>query len=119
MGKSYSRCDRGRRNASSSQRNSKSNDNGTIFVSLREIYISASTFDKLMARDGQQIEQYRQAYENGEDMVRVVLRPRFDGGYNVEDGRHRVIAAKLAEAGLIEALIIGAVGQEQNEDNWN
>ena len=41
-------------------------------------------------------------------MVRVVLRPRFGGGYNVEDGRHRVIAAKLADAGFIEALIIGS-----------
>jgi hypothetical protein len=121
MGKTYSRFDRGRRNASASQQNSNAHadNNGTIFVSLSEIHISESTFDKLMARDGQQIEQYRQAYENGEEMVRVVLRPRFDGGYNVEDGRHRVIAAKLAEAGLIQALIIGAVGHDQNEDNWN
>ena len=80
----------------------------TIFVSLNEVFISQAQVDKLLARDGQQIESYRQAYENGEEMVRVVLRPRFDGGYNVEDGRHRVIAAKQAGVGCIEAIIIGA-----------
>lgn len=79
----------------------------TSCVALSEVYISDSTWRKLMARDSQQIEDYRQAYEGGKDMIRVVLRPRFDGGFNVEDGRHRVIAAKLAGMGEIEALIIG------------
>lgn len=105
MGKSF----RGRRKAT------QSHSAETIFVALSDIYISESTWEKLLARDGQQIESYRQAYECGEDMVRVVLRPRFDGGYNVEDGRHRVIAAKLAGVGLIEALIIGELEQQ----DWN
>ncbi|MCA0315204.1 MAG: hypothetical protein LCH63_15420 [Candidatus Melainabacteria bacterium] len=78
-----------------------------IYVNLADVYMSDAAVEKLLARDGQQIEAYRQAYENGEDMVRVVLRPRFGGGYNVEDGRHRVIAAKQAGVGFIEALIVG------------
>lgn len=80
----------------------------TIFVALSEIYVSDSTWAKLIDRDGGQIELMRQEYENSGEMVRVVLRPRFGGGYNVEDGRHRVIAAKLADAGFIEALIVGS-----------
>jgi ParB-like chromosome segregation protein Spo0J len=40
-------------------------------------------------------------------MVRVVLRPRFGGGYNIEDGRHRVIAAKQAGIAFIEAKLVG------------
>jgi len=40
-------------------------------------------------------------------MVRVVLRPHCGGGYEVEDGRHRVIAAKLAGVGFIEAIVVG------------
>lgn len=110
MGKSYS----GRR----AHKRDASNNRGhaaTSFVALADIQITDSTWEKLMARDGQQIERYRQAYENGEDMVRVVLRPRVDGGYNVEDGRHRVIAAKQADVGFIEALIVGG----DNEDDWN
>lgn len=79
-----------------------------IFVALSEIYVSDSTWGKLIDRDGGQIELMRQEYEAGGEMVRVVLRPRFGGGYNVEDGRHRVIAAKLADAGFIEAIIIGS-----------
>ncbi|MBS1990066.1 MAG: hypothetical protein JSS86_25510 [Cyanobacteria bacterium SZAS LIN-2] len=77
-----------------------------IFVALADVYMAESTVAKLLARDGAQIEQHRQAYECGEDMVRVVLRPRFGGGYNVEDGRHRVIAAKQAGIGFIEAKLI-------------
>lgn len=111
MGKSY----RGRGKAAHSQRHSAEN----VFIALSEIFVSDSTWQKLLARDGQQIEQYRQAYECGEDMVRVVLRPRFDGGYNVEDGRHRVIAAKLAGVGLIEAVIIGGNDSQIDDDYWN
>lgn len=78
----------------------------TIYVALDDVFVSDSTVAKLLARDGQQIEAYRQAYENGEDMVRVVLRNRVGGGYNIEDGRHRCIAAKFAGVGFIEALIV-------------
>ncbi|HMY02215.1 MAG TPA: hypothetical protein PKH78_01815 [Candidatus Obscuribacter sp.] len=78
----------------------------TTLVALSEVFMSEAAVAKLLARDGQQIERYRQAYEHDEEMVRVVLRPRFDGGYNVEDGRHRVIAAKQAGVGFIEAKII-------------
>lgn len=80
----------------------------TIFVSLCDIFISDSTWGKLLDRDGGQIEQMRAQFEDGVEMVRVVLRPRFGGGYNVEDGRHRVIAAKLADVGFIEAIIVGS-----------
>jgi predicted Rdx family selenoprotein len=81
----------------------------TIFVGLADIFISDATIAKLLLRDGAQIEHYRQAYEDGRDMVRVVLRPRFGGGYNIEDGRHRVIAAKQAGIGFIEAKLIGDI----------
>jgi|GEM_PF-1095775 len=79
----------------------------TICVNLDEVYVSESTWKKLLDRDHGQIEQMRLDFENGRAMVRVVLRPRVGGGYNVEDGRHRVIAAKLAELSFIEAKIVG------------
>lgn len=78
-----------------------------VYVALDEIHVTDSTWRKLMARDHGQIEIMREDYENGRDMIRVVLRPRVDGGYNIEDGRHRVIAAKLARIGFIEAVLIG------------
>jgi hypothetical protein len=76
-----------------------------VVVNLDDIYMPERTLNKL-ARDHGQIERLRQDYESGRHMVRVVLRPRPGGGYNVEDGRHRVVAAKLARAGVIEAVII-------------
>ena len=78
----------------------------TVWISLAEIAIPESTVRKLLRRDAAQIAFMRGRYENDLDMVRVVLHDRFDGGYTVEDGRHRVIAAKLAGAGFIEAVIV-------------
>lgn len=102
MGKSYRHSyksyDRDDREDSSS---------GTIFVNLNEVYICESTVQKLLDRDGGQIEQMRRDFEDGRDMVRCVLRHRVGGGYNIEDGRHRVIAAKLAGVCFIEALVVG------------
>ena len=92
---------------SSDDRNNQNDSN--IFVALDDIFITDATIAKLLLRDGAQIEHYRQAYEDGRDMVRVVLRPRFGGGYNIEDGRHRVIAAKQASIGFIEAKLVGAI----------
>ena len=83
------------------------NYSGTTVVALDDIFITDATVAKLLLRDGAQIEQYRQSYEYGADMVRVVLRPRFGGGYNIEDGRHRVIAAKQAGIGFVEAKLVG------------
>lgn len=96
MGKSYKK-----------NRRAYDDDDNINYVNLDEIYVSESTWDKLLARDGGQIEKMRQDFEDGRPMVRVVLRPRAGGGYNIEDGRHRVIAAKLAGVGAIEALIVG------------
>lgn len=79
----------------------------TVFIPLDEIYVSESTWKKLMKRDRGQIEKMRMDIEDGRNMVRVVLRNRCGGGYNIEDGRHRVIAHKLAEAGVIEAKVVG------------
>jgi len=105
MGKSF----RDRRKADFDQQNNREDyrDHSAVVVALADVYITDATIAKLIARDGAQIERYRQAYEYGEDMVRVVLRPRFAGGYNIEDGRHRVIAAKLAGIGFIEAKLVG------------
>jgi hypothetical protein len=101
MGKSF----RDRREADFDDNNS--DFEGTVFVALDDIFVTDATVAKLMARDGAQIEQYRKDYEYGARMVRVVLRPRASGGYNIEDGRHRVIAAKLAGTCFIEAKIVG------------
>jgi hypothetical protein len=79
----------------------------TELVSLDQIHVPERTWSKVM-RDKGQIEKMRADFENGHCMVRVVLRPRFGGGYNIEDGRHRVIAAKLAGVGFVEALIVGS-----------
>lgn len=79
----------------------------TVWVALEDIYISEGTWDKLLRRDGQQIEAMRDRFERGLDMIRVVLHYRVSGGYTIEDGRHRVIAAKLAGVGFIEAIVIG------------
>jgi hypothetical protein len=78
-----------------------------VAVNLDEVYIPERTWEKIMRKDRGQVERMVADFESGRDMVRVVLRPRFGGGYNVEDGRHRVIAAKLAEMGFIEAIVIG------------
>lgn len=79
----------------------------TVWVALEEIYISEATWEKLLRRDSQQIEAMRDRFERGLDMVRVVLHHRVSGGYTIEDGRHRVMGAKLAGAGFIEAVVIG------------
>lgn len=97
MGKSYRDVRRFREEAA----------DDTVFVALSEVFVSDSTWNNLMKRDGAQIEAMRQDFEDGRKTVRVVLRHRAGGGYNVEDGRHRVIAAKLAGAGFVEALVVG------------
>ena len=98
MGKSY---------RSKSNHRDDREDRDTIYVNLDEVFICESTVQKLLDRDGGQIEQMRVDFEDGREMVRCVLRPRAGGGYNIEDGRHRVIAAKLAGVCFIEALIVG------------
>lgn len=77
------------------------------FIRLDDIYVPDRTIERILRKDHAQIEQMRADFEGGRSVVRVVLRPRFGGGYNVEDGRHRVIAAKLAEQIWIEAIIVG------------
>jgi hypothetical protein len=99
MGKSY--------RSKYNDRDDQNRGSGTIFVDLNEVFISESTVQKLLDRDGGQIEQMRVDFEDGREMVRCVLRPRAGGGYNIEDGRHRVIAAKLAGVCFIEALVVG------------
>jgi hypothetical protein len=100
MGKSY-------RSKYNEDRDDNNRGSGTIYVDLNEVFITESTVQKLLDRDGGQIEQMRVDFEDGREMFRCVLRPRVGGGYNIEDGRHRVIAAKLAGVCFIEALIIG------------
>lgn len=78
-----------------------------VVVNLDEVYIPERTWERIMRKDHGQIERMRADYESDRGMVRVELRPRFGGGYNIQDGRHRVIAAKLAGVGFIEAVIIG------------
>lgn len=79
----------------------------TVFVPLDQVNVPEHVIARIMRKDHAQINRMRADYESGRDMVRVVLRPRLSGGYEIEDGRHRVIAAKLAGEAFIEALIVG------------
>ncbi|HEY9778366.1 MAG TPA: hypothetical protein V6C81_31680 [Planktothrix sp.] len=79
----------------------------TEFVALDEVHVPERTLERIMRKDHGQIADMRADYESGRSQVRVVLRPRCGGGYNVEDGRHRVIAAKIAGERFIEAIIVG------------
>lgn len=81
----------------------------TEFIDLADVHMHQRTVEKLHHTDKHQIEKMRICYEEGRSMVRVVLRPRADGGFNVEDGRHRVLAAKMAGEQYIEAIIVGQV----------
>lgn len=80
-----------------------------ISVSLDEIFIPERSIERIMRKDHAQIEQMRADIENGRTAFRVVLRPHCGGGYEIEDGRHRVIAAKLAGVGFIEAIVVGEI----------
>lgn len=80
----------------------------TVWVALEEIHVPEKTWAKVSSRDAGQIDLMRADFESGRSMVRVVLRRRCGGGYNIEDGRHRVIAAKLAGVAHIEAIIVGS-----------
>ena len=75
-------------------------------VALDEIMIPDRTIERIMRKDFAQIEKMREDFENDRPYVRVVLR-RVCGGYVISDGRHRVIAAKLAGLAWIEAKVIG------------
>lgn len=77
-----------------------------VAVRLDEVNVSARTMEKLLRKDRGQIAEMRADIENGREMVPVILRPRIAGGYDIEDGRHRVVAAKLAGQTFIEALIV-------------
>jgi hypothetical protein len=77
------------------------------WVALDDVYMPERTIERIRRKDHGQIEQMRCDFVDGRTVVRVVLRPRPGGGYNVEDGRHRVIAAKLAGERFLEALIVG------------
>lgn len=77
-----------------------------VTIALDDIYIPDRVLERVMRKDHAQIERMRAEYEDDRGMVRVELRPRFGGGYNIQDGRHRVIAAKFAGVGFIEAVII-------------
>lgn len=104
----FARSDRFDRYDREDRSNRGKAEEATVWVALDEIYISDATWEKLLRRDGQQIDDMRDRFERNLDMVRVVLHYRAGGGYTIEDGRHRVIAAKLADAGFIEAIVIGA-----------
>jgi hypothetical protein len=83
-------------------------DEDIVVVDLSQIHIPEKTWNNVVSQDPGQIDIMRADFESGRRMVRVVLRPRCGGGFNVEDGRHRVIAAKLAGIAHIEAVIVGS-----------
>jgi len=88
------------------RKNGQHNNEEIVEVAVDEIFVSEKNIQRVL-RDAGQIEKMRRDFESGRKMVRVVLHPRALGGYDVEDGRHRVIAAKVAGVGYIEAVIKG------------
>ena len=96
MGKTYRHRDR------------NESDQDIVVVDVSQIHIPEKTWNNVVSQDPGQIEQMRADFESGRRMVRVVLRPRMGGGYNVEDGRHRVVAAKYAGIAFIEAVVVGS-----------
>ncbi len=82
-------------------------ESGEQWVDLNDIYIGEGNKQGIHHRDAGQIDQMCSDYEWGKGMVRVVLRCRIGGGYNIEDGRHRVLSAKQAGVGFIKAFIRG------------
>lgn len=77
-----------------------------VEVAVDDIFVSEKNVQRVL-RDKTQIETMRRDFESGRHIVRVVLHPRALGGYDVEDGRHRVIAAKAAGVEYIDAVIKG------------
>lgn len=84
----------------------KSSNEEIVEVAVDDIFVSEKNIQRVL-RDKTQIEKMRRDFESGRKMVRVVLHPRASGGYDVEDGRHRVIAAKAAGITYIDAVIKG------------
>ncbi|MBX9770684.1 MAG: ParB/RepB/Spo0J family partition protein [Candidatus Obscuribacterales bacterium] len=82
------------------------NNEEIVEVAVDDIFVSEKNIQRVL-RDKSQIEKMRRDFESGRHMVRVVLHPRAQGGYDVEDGRHRVIAAKAAGVEYIDAVIKG------------
>ncbi len=89
---------------SKNRRNRKDSDD-EAWVALDMVNCPEKMRTKLLASDRGQIEQMRQRYEDGLPMIPVILRPLCHGGYQIEDGRHRVVAAILAEQRFINAVI--------------
>lgn len=87
--------------------NRHDHNENTVLVSLDDINVPKRMIEKLLRKDRGQIEEMRAAIEDGREMFRVILRPNISGGYDIEDGRHRIVAAKLAGASFVEALIVG------------
>lgn len=87
---------------------SSDHDENVSLIALADVNVPEHVIARIMRKDHAQINRMRADYESGRDMVRVILRPRCGGGYEIEDGRHRVIAAKLAGEAHIEALIVGS-----------
>jgi hypothetical protein len=95
-----------RRNKRRSNHENVQDKEQVVIVALSEIYVSEKNVQRVL-RDQTQIEKMRRDFEYGRNMVRVVLHPRLSGGYDVSDGRHRVIAARLAGDAYIDAIIVG------------
>ncbi len=77
----------------------------TKLVALAQIHLSQKN-RKRLARDRGQIELLRLIYERGDNLPPITLIQREDGEFDIDDGRHRFLAAELAGITLIEAFII-------------
>lgn len=76
-----------------------------VSICLNDIHVPEKTVEKILRRDHAQINRMRRDFEVGKPYVRVVLRWNIKGFYQVEDGRHRVIAAKQAGIGWMDAVL--------------
>ena len=76
----------------------------SLEIPLSEICLSKKN-RKALKRDRKQIEELRKKLERGENEPAVILIRRSDGLYDLEDGRHRFLAAELAGAYSVTAIV--------------
>ncbi len=79
---------------------------GTVFIELVEIHMSAREKDKLLRKDRNRLDGMRAQIEAGEQMVPIEVHEVDPVGYSIWDGKHRFLAHELAGETVIEAVVL-------------
>ncbi|MFN8390714.1 MAG: hypothetical protein U0136_10525 [Bdellovibrionota bacterium] len=93
------------RNRGRDRRGTRESFEAIVSVPLALIHLSDKNRSRL-TRDRGQVEAMRKMYELGASMVPIKLIERGDGSFDIDDGRHRFLAAELAGASVIDAEIV-------------